>query len=174
MARLIPHSPDSLSQEQLDYLTNLIHTVHNAVCTDDKTSTDWEQYIDLDELAQFYVVQEAIDNVYAFGGSCWFYKDRGDSTKLQWGPLWDNSSSLLSRNDYLDQVNYIYNSSVKNHWIGEIVKFPRFQLAVRYWWKKYRDEVFPTMMDELRATICDGGQIHPKIHMLNFRDLKGY
>lgn len=148
------HSPDSLSQEQLTYITNLMHTVHNAVNTDDKTSTEWEQYIDIDGIAQFYVVQEAIDNMWAFSGSSWFYKDHGDSAKLSWGPLWDNSSALTGRNEHPERIDFLYNESTplaQNHWIGEIAKFPRFQMAVRKWWKKYRDEVYGTMQDEVDA-----------------------
>ena len=149
--RVTYHSPDSLSQEQLTYLTDLVHNVHNSVCNIDRTSTEWEQYIDIDSLARYYVIQEAIDNVYAFSGSSWFYKDRGEDTKLIWGPLWDNSSALTNRNDYPEQIDYLYNISVRNHWIAQIAQFPNFQKAIRPWWKKYRDEIFPTMQAEVDA-----------------------
>lgn len=151
--RITYHSPDSLSQEQLNYLTNYMNSVNNAVNTDDKTSKEWKQYIDVDNLALYYVVQEAIDNMWAFSGSSWFYKDRGDSTKLCWGVIWD-AAALDGRNDDLAQTDFFYNANTpyaNNHWIGEIAKFPDFQIALRSWWKKYRDEVFPTIQDEVDA-----------------------
>lgn len=41
---------------------------------------------------------------------------------------------------YEETVSYVH-----NHWIKEVVKFPRFQIAVRKYWKLYRDSVFPGM-----------------------------
>ncbi|MBR6489477.1 MAG: CotH kinase family protein, partial [Muribaculaceae bacterium] len=146
------HSPEDLSEEQLNYLTNLMHSVNDAVNTDDKTTTEWEKYIDMDALARFYVLEEVTDNLEAFSGSSWFYKDRGDSTKLIWGPHWDSGSCLGNRN--LNNCNFLYLDEAVyavNHWIGEICKFPRFQVAIRSWWRKYRDEVFPTMQAEVDA-----------------------
>lgn len=148
------HSPEVLSNEQLNYLTNLMNNVNASVNIDDKSSREWEKYIDIDALARYYILIEAIDDQEGFSGSCWFYKDRGDSTKLIWGPFWDSGSTLGNRNMNFETINFFYEEEPKyayNHWIGEIVKFPRFQIATRKWWKKYRDEVFPTMQAEVDA-----------------------
>lgn len=148
------HNPEVLSNEQLNYLTDLINNVNESVNTDDKTSREWEKYIDIDAIARFYILLEAIDDQEGFSGSCWFSKERGDSTKLIWGPFWDSGSTLGNRNYYVEQQSLFYEnepSYAYNHWIGEIAKFPRFQVAIKKWWKKYRDEVFPTMQDEVDA-----------------------
>lgn len=148
------HSPEVLSDKQLYYLTDLISKVNESLNTDDKTSREWEKYIDIDALARFYILLEAIDDQEGFSGSCWFSKDRGDSTKLIWGPIWDSGSSLGSRTYNMENQNFFYEDEPKfayNHWIGEIAKFPRFQVAIKKWWKKYRDEVFPTMQAEVDA-----------------------
>ena len=148
------HSPEILSDEQLNYLTTFINNVNESINTDDKTSREWEKYVDIDALARYYMLLEAIDDQEGFSGSCWFSKDRGEDTKLVWGPFWDSGSSLGNRNLNIDNINYFFEDEPNyayNHWIGEIVKFPRFQIATRKWWKKYRDEVFPTMQDEVDA-----------------------
>ena len=148
------HSPEELSVEQLNYLTDLMYKVNDAVNTDDKTSREWEEYIDIDALARFYVLEEALDNREAFSGSSWFYKDRGENTKLIWGPHWDGGSCFGGRNRDQQTCNFFYLDEppfALNHWIEEICKFPRFQTAIRKWWKKYRDEVFPTMQEEIDA-----------------------
>ena len=148
------HSPEELSDAQLNYLTEFINNVNESVNTDDKTSRDWEKYIDIDALARFYTVVEALDNLEAFSGSSWFYKDQGENTKLIWGPLWDAGSNLGNRNQDVSTTNFIYKDEANfayNHWIEEIAKFPRFQIALKKWWKKYRDEVFPTMQAEVDA-----------------------
>lgn len=152
--RVTYHSPEVLSAIQLNYLTSFINNVNESVNTDDKTSREWEKYIDIDALARFYILIEAIDDQEGFSGSSWFYKDRGDSSKLIWGPFWDSGSSLGNRNLNIENQNYFYENEpafAYNHWIGEIAKFPRFQIAIKKWWKKYRDEVFPAMQAEVDA-----------------------
>ena len=152
--RVTYHNPEVLSDVQLNYLSDLINKVNESVNTDDKSSREWEKYIDIEALARFYVLLEAIDDCEGFSGSCWFYKDRGESTKLIWGPFWDSGSSLGNRNNHIEDQNFFYEDEpnyARNHWIGEIAKFPRFQIAIKQWWKKYRDEVFPTMQAEVDA-----------------------
>jgi hypothetical protein len=154
MMRVTYHSPEELSDVQLDYLTELINNVNESVNIDDKTSREWEKYIDINALARFYMVAEALDNPEAFSGSSWFYKDQGESTKLIWGPIWDAGSTMGSRNQDVNTTNFIYNDEpyfAYNHWIEEIAKFPRFQIAIKKWWKKYSEEVFPTMQAEVDA-----------------------
>ena len=152
--RVTYHNPEVLSDVQLNYLSDLINKVNESVNTDDKSSREWEKYIDIEALARLYILLEAIDDREGFSGSCWFYKDRGDSTKLIWGPFWDSGSTMGNRNNHIEDQNFFYEdepSYAHNHWIGEIAKFPRFQIAIKKWWKKYRDEVFPTMQAEVDA-----------------------
>ena len=152
LMRVTYHSPENLSDEQYNYLANMIFTVNELVNTKDYTSREWEQYIDIDALARFYMMLEAIDDQEGFSGSCWFSKERGEDTKLVWGPFWDSGSALGGRN--LTAPDFFYNdndNTRRNCWIRNIVHFPRFQIAYRKWWEKYRDEVFPTMQDEVDA-----------------------
>ena len=152
MMRVTYHSPEELSEEQYNYLANIIFSVNELVNTKDYTSREWEQYIDIDALARFYMMLEAIDDQEGFSGSCWFSKERGEDTKLVWGPFWDSGSALGGRNQ--TAPDFFYNdkdSTRRNCWIRNIVKFPRFQIAYRKWWEKYRDEVFPTMQEEVDA-----------------------
>lgn len=152
--RVTYHSPEDLSGVQVNYLTELINNVNVSVNTDDKSSREWEKYIDIDALARFYMVSEALDNLEAFSGSSWFYKDRGENSKLIWGPVWDAGSTLGNRNQDSNTTNFIYKDEVSyayNHWIEEIAKFPRFQIAIKKWWKKYSEDVYPTMQAEVDA-----------------------
>jgi hypothetical protein len=152
--RITYHSPEELSSEQLNYLTTLMNNVNVYVNTWNMSSREWEEYIDIDALARFYTLLEVIDDQEGFSGSCWFSKDRGEDTKLVWGPYWDTGSALGNRNQRINDLDFFYNdqdSSKRNRWIRNIVKFPRFQIAYRKWWEKYRDEVFPTMQAEVDA-----------------------
>lgn len=146
--RITYHTPDSLSTEQMVYLTDLLNKTNNAVNTTAKNDTTWEQYIDIDALARYYVTNEVVDNQEAFSGSCWFYKERGDSTKFIFGPVWDFGSAQGRE----ACQTFLYENAPSyavNHWIQEVAKYPRFQIALRKHWRHYRDNVYPLLQDEV-------------------------
>ena len=143
-----PQSPEVLSSQQREYITNFLLNADTAIYATDKSSTDWERYIDIDSLAVYYIVQEVVDNPEAFSGSCYMYKHRGDSAKLIFGPLWDCGSSFQRYSASYGFDNFIYEnlpSYCRSRWIGEIAKFPHFQERVRYHWQRFYNEVYPTL-----------------------------
>ena len=146
--RFTPHTPEELSDVQRDYITAFLNAVNSAIYVEDKADSTWEQYIDIDALALYYITQEVVDNPEAFSGSCYLYKDRGDSTKLVFGPLWDCGSSFQRFSSDYEFDHFIYEelpSYCHAHWIGEIAKFPHFQERVRYHWEHFYQEVYPTV-----------------------------
>ena len=158
-----PKSPELLSDEQREYITDLLLKADSAIYVEDKDSIEWEQYIDIDSLAIYYVVQEAVDNPEAFSGSCFMHKHRGDSTKLIFGPLWDCGSSFTRYKKDYPFNEFIYEnqpSYCRCRWIAEIVKFPHFQERVRYHWQRFYNEVYPQMdnyIDKFAAKIEQAG-----------------
>ena len=132
MMRVTSHSPDSLSNEQLMYLTSLIENCNRTIYMSDKNNRDWENFIDLESLVRFYIVGEIMDNVEQFHGSCWIYKDRGGG-KLYFGPVWDFGICFEVKNE-----KFIYEESPYGmSWISEIAKFPRFQDKVSEIWADF-------------------------------------
>ena len=71
-------SPEILSEEQESYLRQQMKAIDDAVYEDDKNSTTWEKYIDIDALTRYYIIQEIFCNGDAFAGSSYFHKDRGN------------------------------------------------------------------------------------------------
>jgi len=158
-----PHSPEHLSPEQREYITTYLKAADQAIYCSDKSSTLWEKYIDIDSLAIFYIVQEVIDNPEAFSGSCYMHKHQGDSTKLIFGPLWDCGSSFHRWSETYGFNDFIYENTpayCRSKWIAEVAKFPRFQQRVRYHWKRFIEEVYPSMdeyIEEFTARIEAAG-----------------
>ena len=143
-----PHSPEVLSAAQRDYITDLLLKCDSAIYTPNKQLCQWEQYIDIDSLAIFYIIHEAMDNPEAFSGSCYIHKQRGDSTKLIFGPFWDCGSSFTRYSKNYPFNEFIYEnmpSYCRSRWIGEIAKFPHFQERVRDHWNRFYNEVYPEM-----------------------------
>ena len=146
--RFTPHTPEELSDVQRGYITAFLNEANDAIYVEEKTDRTWEQYIDIDALAIYYITQEAIDNPEAFSGSCYLSKEFGDSTKLMFGPLWDCGSSFQRYTSSYQFDHFIYEelpSYCRSHWIGEIAKFPHFQERVRFHWERFYHEVYPVM-----------------------------
>ncbi len=157
------HSPEYLSPQQREFITNFLIEADQAIYCSDKSSTEWEKYIDIDSLVIFYIIQEVVDNPEAFSGSCYMYKQRGEDTKLIFGPLWDCGSSFQRFGSTYLFDEYIYEnlpSYCRVRWISEIAKFTHFQERVRYHWKRFYQNVYPTMdafMEEFTARIEAAG-----------------
>ena len=133
-------TPEVLSSQQESYLTQQMQLIDNLVYGDKNSDELW-QYLDMDALARFYIVQEIMDNYESFHGSCYLYKDMGDDQKWKFGPVWDFGSSFNR-----DKSQYIYQGDVwHNHWIPEICKFPAFMAHVKNIWKEF----YPTQFNNI-------------------------
>lgn len=165
------HSPEELSDAQENYITDFLNNANAAIFTPDKNDNTWEEYIDVDSLAIFYMVQEIADNIESFAGSCFMHKQRGDNTKLIFGPMWDCGCTYYRWSQTYEFNEFIYEnipsfSSMK--WMDEIVKFPHFQERVRYHWQHFYQDVYPTMDEYLdafaaridQAGMCDFDRWH--------------
>ena len=157
-------SPDTLSPAQNNYITNFLIQADSAIYITNKVSRTWESYIDIDSLAVYYVVQEIVDNLEAFSGSCFMHKQRGNDTKLIFGPLWDCDKTFYR--SCCDNFNnkFIYEDVPSNwysRWIGEIVKYPRFQQRVRKYWRQFYDTVYTSIdgyLDDFVNKIAAAGK----------------
>ena len=165
------HSPEVLSNVQKNYITNFLNKAKAAIFTRNKNDSTWEEYIDVDSLAIFYMVQEIADNIESFAGSCFIHKQRGENTKLIFGPLWDCGCTYYRWTSTYEFNEFIYEnvpsfSSVK--WMNEIVKFPHFQERMRHHWQHFYQDIYPTMDEYLdafaaridQAGMCDFDRWH--------------
>ena len=135
------HSPEVLSTPQLNYLNDWISRVNEAIYTTDKTSTLWEEYIDIDTLAMYYIVGEIMDEMECFSGSCYLYKRQGEGNKLIFGPVWDFGNAYQRWAIYQDTrfEYYLYQQPTMftSHWIEEISRFPHFVQVVKKHWREF-------------------------------------
>ena len=127
-------SPEELSAAQEDYLTAQLNGMNDAIYADDKNSSEWLDYIDLESAARFYIVQEILDDCESYHGSCYIYKDRGEGAKWHFGPVWDFGNAYQRG----DKSQFIWQDAMFHQtWIGEICKYPVFQQKVREVWAEF-------------------------------------
>lgn len=128
-------SPEILSAEQEKFLTDEMARVDRLVYDVDKSNCQWADYVDLDHLARFYVVQELVDNYESFHGSCYLYRERGEGQKWKFGPVWDFGNAFTYH-----KGNFIYEGREWHQvWIGEMCKFPAFIEVVKDVYKEFVD-----------------------------------
>lgn len=132
------HSPDSLSWQQLNYIYYYLKDTDRAIYEEQEGNGSWMDYIDVDTLACFYIVNEIADNIESFTNSLFIHKQRGDSTKLMFGPVWDLGSSYGRPEQ--EQPCFIYENTTevfKPHWLEKLATFPEFQNAVHRHWNRF-------------------------------------
>ncbi len=143
------HSPENLSNLQLQWLTDEFMSINKAIYSVDKTSTDWEKYIDVESMARFFILQEVMDNPDGFHGSFYLNKDIGDNTKWIAGPIWDLVCYNREKTDYTFRMKVHY--GITPHWIGEIIQYDSFCKSVKAVW----EEVYPNKLNEIFYNIDD-------------------
>ncbi len=136
------HYPKTLDAWQRRYITDRLEMIDRAICTPDKSSTDWERLVDIDALAKFYIVNELMDNCEAFSGSCWMSLGAADTAKLKFGPVWDFGSAFshLYTDNPVPEC-FIYDnvpSYCSPLWLKELARFPRFQQCVRKHYRQFK------------------------------------
>ena len=130
-------TPEQLSNEQKQFLVAEMERI-NQLVYGDKNSDELWQYLDIDALARFYIVQEVMDNYESFHGSCYLYREKGEGEKWHFGPVWDFGSSFNR-----DKQQLLFEGDVwHNHWIPEICKFPAFAQYVKTLWNPFYAGVF--------------------------------
>lgn len=141
------HSPEDLSDAQLQWLTNEFRSINSAIYSSDKTSTEWEKYIDVESMARFFILQEVMDNPDGFHGSFYLHKDLADNAKWTAGPIWDLVCYNREKTDYTFRMKVHYGFTP--HWIGEIIQYESFCKAVKSVW----EEIYPEKISNIYSYI---------------------
>ena len=140
--RFVTKTPEVRSEAQTTYLRDYATKINDAIHCTDKSSTEWANYIDVDTLSRFYVMNEIIDNAAAFHGSCYIHKEIGNDTRWIFGPVWDFGNTLWRDNQQFIDVETETNVP---KWIGEMRKFPWFEERFIETWKWFYAEKYPSL-----------------------------
>ena len=143
--RITYHSPDSLSSAQRQWLLGEFQGMNAAIYDQDKINSTWEELIDVDAMARYFIIQEVLDNSDGFHGSFYLHKDLADDARWVAGPLWDLSCNQRQKTDYTFRMKTSYGFTP--HWIGELIKDADFCVAVRSAWKEFYPEQVQSWME---------------------------
>jgi len=143
--RVTCHSPEVMSNKQYQYMYNFLYNTNKAI----QDRTNWEKYIDIDTLVNFYLIQEIMGSHESFHGSCYMHKERGANTKLIFGPVWDFGSAL-----HWPSGRHIYeNPTWGDTWIDDLATFSSFQDKCKDRWLQIRGILYPELKAEADSFI---------------------
>lgn len=155
--RVTHKSPEKCNAEQQKFLVDQLTAMTNAIYINDKSSREWERYIDPDALARYFVVRELMDDVEAFWGSCYFSRERGQDTKWKFGPVWDFGYSYRR-----DWPQHIYEDPTwGQRWIHRLVRFDSFSKLYKETFRKFVNAHYNEVLDyisEFSARIAAGAR----------------
>ena len=130
-------TPEVLSAAQETFLTDEMTRLNSLIYGDKDAGTLW-QYVDIESLARFFIVQELTDNYESFHGSCYLYRDMGTAEKWHFGPVWDFGSSF----NYDKTRPFYEGREHHNTWAPQLAQFPEFQHRVQAVWSAFYNAAY--------------------------------
>lgn len=130
-------SPEVLSFEQQSYLQTAMQSIQNALST--RNENDAMRLVDFDILACYFIANQIMLDMESFHGSCYLNRQRGETEKWKFGPVWDFGNAFaLGR---ADSPRFIFDRpDFSQVWIGEFYAMPSFVEAVKQVWKTFLRE----------------------------------
>lgn len=142
--RITFDTPEEYSDAQRSFVTAQFEAMNAAVgsCSDEL----WT-YMDLDDAARYYLVEEIMSDAESYHGSTYLYLDRGDGETWHFSPLWDFGQAFLAPTDgfFYDHDPY------GNTWIPSMRANPTFNAKVSQLWLSFMREGFDGLYDDMEA-----------------------
>lgn len=160
-------SPEVLSDIQRQWLINELTTLTNLLYAQDSTDCAWEEMLDIESAAKYYIIAELTGNLDAYIGSTYIYKDLGG--KWMFGPLWDFGWTFEEtdrQRTFIEQRDEICEICPYT-WIEALWKFPSFRNKVAEIWKDFYPEKTLTM----EQFITDFVEKTREAYLLNYQKL---
>lgn len=147
MLRITFDTPEIYSDIQRQFVTDQFSAMNNLVGTG---SDDLWSYLDLDDAARYYLVEEIISHVEAYHGSTYLYRDRGDNQKWHFSPLWDCGNAYNGPTD-----DYFYrHAPFGTTWIASMKANGRFLEKVKETWLWFMSNRYAGLDEEI-DTYCE-------------------
>lgn len=128
MLRITFDTPEEYSDVQRRFITDQFTTINDYI---GDNSDDMWKYLDLDDLARYYVVEEIISHTESFHGSTYLFRNRGEGQKWHFSPLWDCGNAFNGPTD-----GYFYDHSpFGNTWITSLRLNATFNAKVKETWQ---------------------------------------
>lgn len=146
MLRVTWDTPEDYSELQKRFIRDQFSAMNDGVGAADRSDELWA-YMDLDDAARYYLVEELISHVEAYHGSTYLFRDRGEGQKWHFSPLWDCGNGFNGPTD-----GFFYdNDPYGNTWIPSMRENATFNKKVRETWAWFMNNGFKGIYDDMSA-----------------------
>ncbi|MCM1336693.1 MAG: CotH kinase family protein [Candidatus Amulumruptor caecigallinarius] len=140
--RITWDTPEAYSDLQKQFVTQQFSAMNDAVGAN---SDDLWRYMDLDDAARYYIVEEICSHTESYHGSTYLFRDRGDAQKWHFSPLWDMGNAFNGpTNDH-----FYYHGPFGNTWIASMMANNTFRAKVQATWLWFMGNKFDGIYDDL-------------------------
>lgn len=144
MLRVTFDTPEIYSDLQKQFVTDQFSTMNKFV---GENNDDLWSYLDLDDAARYYLVEEIISHTESFHGSTYMFRDYGEGQKWHFSPLWDCGNGFNGATD-----NFFYNCDpFGNTWIPSMRLNDKFNAKVKETWLWFMSTQFSGIEDDIKA-----------------------
>lgn len=127
-------SPEILSWEQQSYLQTAMQSIQDGLSSGNEAVVS--RLVDFDVLARYFIANQLMLDMESFHGSCYLNRQRGETEKWKFGPVWDFGNAFSQGRG--DNPRFIFDHpEFSQHWIGEFYAMPAFVEAVKGVWKEF-------------------------------------
>ncbi len=144
--RITWDTPEEYSELQKRFITDQFSAMNDAVGAVDDAL--W-RYMDLDDAARYYIVEEIISHTESYHGSTYLFRDRGEGQKWHFSPLWDCGNAFSGpTNDYFYQ-----HGMYGNTWIPSMRQSSKFNDKVYSTWLWFMQNQYPGLIDDIDSYV---------------------
>lgn len=141
--RITFDTPEVYSDLQRLFITDQFSIMNDYVGTNDDRL--WS-YMDLDDAARYYLVEEIVSHTESYHGSTYLFRDYGDGQKWHFSPLWDFGNAFNGRTD-----NFFYNCDpFGNTWIPSMRENRKFNDKVKETWLWFMSSEYDGLDDDMK------------------------
>lgn len=142
MVRVTFDTPEEYSSIQRQFISDQFNAINDNI--GNNSNKVWS-YLDLDDAARYYIVEELIGHTESYHGSTYLFRDRGEGQKWHFSPLWDCGNAFRAG----ENQHFFGGITFGNTWIHTLIKNNKFQDKVCETWKWFMSIKFDGIYDDM-------------------------
>lgn len=140
--RITWDTPEEYSDIQKRFVTEQFSAMNDAVGAN---SDELWSYMDLDDAARYYIVEEIMSHVESYHGSTYLFRDNGEGQKWHFSPLWDFGNGFNGSTE-----DFLYNGDpFGNTWIPSMRENATFNDKVRQTWLWFMSNRYDGIVNDI-------------------------
>ena len=162
---IVVKSPECASKEEMAYIATLYQEYEDAVYNNGvnpDTGKAYTDYVDLESLVHYYLINELAKNMDGFQSSTFLYKEAGDDV-MTMGPLWDFDLTFGISNagyGFTETPEGLHTLSGANY-DTTLFKFADFRAMVK---TEYENNLYPLLTNVVvlgdKNAVSENGALH--------------